>query len=208
MTERGFRTATIEQLEATDGWSAIRRHFGVRSFGVNAWTAREVGGTLIGEHDEEPSGHEELYLVVAGRAAFTVGGEEVDAPAGTFVYVREPSVTRKAVAREVPATVLAIGGAPGQAYEPRAWETNAEVLPLFERGQYAEAKRILQDALDDYDDDAGVLYNLACAEARLGERDAALEHLAAAVARQARFAGYARTDEDLASLRADPRFPS
>ena len=57
--------------------------------------------------------------------------------------------------------------------------------------------------------EAGVLYyNLACAEAQLGESDAALEHLTRSVALEDRFAAYARDDEDLASIRADTRFPA
>ncbi|MBA2356945.1 MAG: cupin domain-containing protein, partial [Actinobacteria bacterium] len=45
----------------------------------------------------------------------------------------------------------------------------------------AEAKRVLTEALDRYDDRSTLFYNLACAEAGLGETDAALEHLRAAV---------------------------
>ena len=44
--------------------------------------------------------------------------------------------------------MLAIGGVPGQAYRPRAWETNYEVLDLFDRGDHAGAKRVLTAALD------------------------------------------------------------
>jgi hypothetical protein len=54
---------------------------------------------------------------------------------------------------------------------------------------------------------AGLLYNLACAEALLGEPDAALDHLGRAVAAERRFAEYARDDGDLASVRDDPRLP-
>jgi hypothetical protein len=40
----------------------------------------------------------------------------------------------------------------------------------------------------------------------LGERDAALEHLARAVELHPPFAESAREDDDLASIRDDPRF--
>ena len=147
--------------------------------------------------------------MIAGAAVFTVAGEEIDAPAGTIVHVPDPADSRTAVARETPTTVIALGGSPGHAYTPRAWEVNADALPLFERGDYAGAKRVLEQALDEYEEGAaGTLFNLACAEARLGERDDALAHLADAVAQDPRFADFAREDEDLASIRDDPRFPS
>src|SRR4051794_41290547 len=66
-------------------------HLDVRSFGVNAWTAAEAGAQLIGEHDEVPSGHEELYLITSGAATFTVDGEEIAATAGTVVFVPDRS---------------------------------------------------------------------------------------------------------------------
>src|SRR5947208_3020128 len=51
-----------------------------------------------------------------------------------------------------------------------------------------------------------LLYNLACAEARLGETDAALGHLAEALQRSDRLIELARTDEDLDPLRGESRF--
>ena len=104
--------------------------------------------------------------------------------------------------------MLAIGAKPGEPFHPMPWEENAEVLPLFGQGRYAEAKARLVEALERYEADARVLfYNLACAEARLGETDAALEHLAAAVEERPDLRELAREDEDLASIRDDPRFP-
>jgi len=200
-------TATIAELQGADGWAPIRKHFDVRSFGVNAWSAQEAGGTLIPEHDEVPSGHEELYLVTAGQATFTVDGEEVAAPTGTLVYVPEPSSKRGAVATDVPATVVSMGAVPGQAYVPRSWETNAELLPLFEAGEFEEVKQRIHAVLDAYDDRGGLLYNLACAEARLGEREAALDHIGESVEAEPRYREFAQTDDDLASIRDDERFP-
>jgi hypothetical protein len=207
MTEKAYATTQIGELQREDGWSPIRRHFGVRAFGVNAWTASEPGATVIAEHDEVPSGHEELYVVVSGHATFTVGGDELDAPVGTLVFVRDPATKRGAVAVEAGTTILTVGGQPGHAYRPRPWETNMDALPLFAERRYEEARSMLLEALDRYDDRGPLLYNLACAEAQLGETDAALEHLTVAVAQEARLAENARTDTDLDPIRADPRFP-
>jgi hypothetical protein len=107
-------------------WRPVRHHFGIRAFGVNAWVAREAGDLVIEEHDERGDGstaeHEELYLVVEGRARFTVAGETLDAPAGTLVYVADPALVRKAVADTAGTTVLAIGAAPGVAFSVSPWE--------------------------------------------------------------------------------------
>jgi hypothetical protein len=56
-------------------------------------------------------------------------------------------------------------------------------------------------------DSGGVLYNLACAEARAGLHDDALGPLERAVALEERFRELAQSDSDLESLRADERFP-
>ena len=210
MSDHRWETARLDEIErsgARSEWIPIRRRFGVAAFGVNAWSGAE-GEEIIGEHDEVPTGHEELYVVIEGRATFTVDGEAVDATTGTVVFVRDPAVKRGARAAEGGATILTAGGKAGEAYRPMPWEVNSEVFPLFERGEYAEAKRLLVEAQQEFPE-AGVLYyNLACAEAQLGESDAALEHLTRSVALEDRFATYARDDEDLASIRDDPRFPT
>jgi tetratricopeptide (TPR) repeat protein len=206
VTEKAYETTRIADLERADGWSPILLSLDVRGFGINAWTAREADGSVIPEHHERPTGHEELYLVTAGHATFTVEGEQVDAPAGTIVFVRDPTATRGAVAREPGTTILSVGAKPGEAYRPLAWEVNRDVFALLDGGQHAEAKRMLNEALDRYDDRGGLFYNLACAEAQLGETDAALEHLCAAFGERPSLADNAREDADLNPLRDDPRF--
>ena len=117
-------------------WAMVRTHFDIQSFGVNAYIAEEAGVEVIGEHDElgENAGkHEELYFVSNGRATFTVNGDEIDAPAGTFVFVRDPAVRRHAVAVEPGTTVLAIGGVPG-VHTPSSWEWT------FGAEQYRESR--------------------------------------------------------------------
>jgi uncharacterized protein YjlB len=110
-----------ERVEPGDPtWHPIRHHFDIGAFGVNAWSGDD-GSEVIEDHTEA-SGHEELYVVVSGRAEFTVGGAEVDAPAGTLVYVPDPETQRVAVAREPGTTVLALGGWRGRAFEVSEWE--------------------------------------------------------------------------------------
>jgi mannose-6-phosphate isomerase-like protein (cupin superfamily) len=121
--------------EITDGRQPcrpVRHHFGITSFGVNAWTAAAAGERILNEHDEAGDA-EELYLVHRGRATFELDGERVDAPAGTFVFVR-PGVMRTAFAEEPGTTILAIGGTPGEAYEPAGWSCGCQSRPCSTRG--------------------------------------------------------------------------
>jgi len=57
--------------------------------------------------------------------------------------------------------------------------------------------------------DAPVIhYQLACVEALAGNRERALDELRIAVDGNERYRAHAQTDEDLASIRDDPRFPA
>jgi hypothetical protein len=104
-------------------WAPIRHHFGITTFGVNAWRGGP-GDEVIKRHDESESGAPELYFVVSGDATFTVGDEEIGAPAGTLVYVGNASAERIAVAHEPNTVVLSFsGGAEGSAYEPSGWDS-------------------------------------------------------------------------------------
>ena len=201
-----YETRQLSDLRRDDGWAPIRLALGAQAFGVNGWTARETDDVIIPEHDELPTGHEELYVVVSGHAGFTVAGDEVDGPTGTIVFVRDPAAKRGAVAREADTTVLSVGAKSGDAYTPQPWETNRDVFALLDTGKPAEAKQLLTEAIDRYEDKSTLYYNLACAEALLGETDAAFGHLRTAIDRDPSLAGYLAEDSDLAPLRDDPRF--
>jgi quercetin dioxygenase-like cupin family protein len=103
-------------------WKPLRHHFGVRAFGVNAFCSPVAGGVLVEDHTEDEEGHEELYFVARGRAAFTVEGREIEAPAGTFVFLEDPRARRVAVAREPDTLVVAVGARVGAAYQVSPWE--------------------------------------------------------------------------------------
>ena len=195
----------ITEIKRPSGWSPVRRELDVRSFGINAWSGDE-GANLVGEHDETNSGQEELYLVLAGSARFTVDGEELDAGPGRIVFVRNPESKRAAVATSDGTTLLSVGAKPGEAFEPRVWEVNAEVFALFAEDKVVEAKKMVTDALTRFDDRAALTYNLACCEARLGETEEAIEHLGAALELRPSLAELAREDSDLDAIREDTRF--
>ena len=194
-----FVTARLDEIPRAGAWIPVRRYFGIAAFGINAWRAASAGEEVVAEH-EERSGQEELYLVLDGHATFTVDDQEIDGPPGTAVFV-QPGIRRKAVARDAGTTILAIGGKAGEAYAPLPWEENVEILPLFERGDYADAKTKLLAALERHPGAGGLLYNLACAEARLGELELARAHLDEAIAAEPSLAESAKTDPDLEALR-------
>jgi len=187
-------------------WKPVRRTLGVTAFGINAYRAESAGDEVVEEHTEEQLGHEEVYVVVSGHATFTVDGEEVDAPAGTLVYLDDVAQKRHAVAKEAGTTVLAVGGVPGT-HEASAWEYFFPALPLLRIGDYDTARRTLEEGMKEKE--APVMhYQLACVEALAGNRERALDELAIAVEGSDRYREHAQTDEDLASIRDDPRFPS
>ena len=185
----------------------IRRHFDIRGFGVRA--NRSVGdGHVVGEHDEVglgASGQEELYLVLSGKATFNVDGEPIYATAGTMVFVRDPAAKRSAVAKEEGTTILAIGATPGKAYELSVGEAMHDMWEPYRAGDYEGALETLQPVLEKRPE-ALVLFNVACMDARLGRTDDAISHLQRAVEDDDRIKENIRSDEDLESIRDDPRF--
>jgi uncharacterized cupin superfamily protein len=187
-------------------WKPVRKTLGVTAFGINAYRAESAGDEVVEDHTEEQLGHEEIYLVLSGHATFTVDGEEVDAPAGTLVYLDDVAEKRHAVAKEAGTTVLAVGGVPGT-HEASAWEYFFPALPLLRAGDYDAARRVLEEGMKEKE--APVMhYQLACVEALAGNRERALDELAIAVEGSGRYREHAQTDEDFASIRDDPRFPA
>ena len=98
-------------------WYPLQHHFGFTAFGVNVYTAPEAEGSLIGDHDEADSEQEELYLVTAGSARFTIDGQDELAAAGTVVAITDPAVRRSAIAAEPGTTLVVVGGRRAPAFE-------------------------------------------------------------------------------------------
>jgi len=182
-------------------WRPIRRNLDIEAFGINAYVAPRAGDDVVEEHTEESLGHEEVYVVLAGRAAFTLDGETLDAPLGTVVFVRDPTVKRHARAVEPDTAVLAVGGPRGGSYEPSPWEDFFAAERHRAAGDYDAYAAELAEALARRPDHPSTLYNLACAEALAGRPDDALAHLRRALELKPELADRAGEDEDLVSLR-------
>ena len=205
----GYEVARLDEIdEITDGREPlrpIRHHFGITSFGINAWTGREAGDRILNEHDEADDGNEELYIVIRGRAAFELDDERLDAPTGTLVYVRA-GVKRTAFADEPGTTIIAAGGVPGQAYEPDGWEIWTPLRPLYEAGKYAEVADRGREVIEANPQYAEPMYNLACCEALAGRTGDAIGHLRLALERSEQLRAFAKEDSDLDSIRVEPAF--
>jgi quercetin dioxygenase-like cupin family protein len=200
----------LEAIELPEGfvWRPVRRTFDIRAFGVNAYTAREVGGQIVEEHTEGPLGHEEIYLVLRGRARFTVGGDEHELAAGQLVFVRDPDLRRGAVALDDDTVVLALGGKAGEPHKVSAWEAMFAAVPASRAEDWDEAIRIHLEALAEQPENAALYYNLACMEARGGRHLDALLHVQRAVELEPKWAEHAAKDADFAAIRDEPGFPA
>ncbi len=201
-----WRVTRLDEIERRGRDLPVREHLGIHAFGINAFTADE-DGLLINEHDETGSGQEELYIVLDGKATFEVDGETVDAPAGTFMFVR-PEARRKATGA---GTILALGGTPGEAYQAidwgEAWSFHGESLIAYREQRYADALEAVCGGLERMPDHAGLHYNYACFATLAGNAgDETFGHLKRSVELFPRFREQARMDDDFAAVRDDPRF--
>src|SRR6476469_4024453 len=96
-------------------WQQLNGTLGVNAFGLNA-IVLDPGEDIDIEHDETDSGHQEVYVVVEGRARFTIGGETIVAGPGTVVAAVDPAATR----------IVCIGAAPGAEHPYGEWIDEAE----------------------------------------------------------------------------------
>src|SRR3954471_12356822 len=162
------RITHLDDLDPIDvagvHWRPVRRTLGISAFGINAYSA-DAGEHLIEEHDEVggggPGGHEEVYLVVRGRATFTIAGERTDAPAGTIVFLDDPAERRGAIADEDGTLAVAIGGVPGAAGPPSPWEFYFSAAPARDAGDHRRAYEITAEGLKVHPNHPGMHYNLA-----------------------------------------------
>ena len=69
-------------------------------------------------HDETETGQQEAYIVVTGRAAFTVGDERIEAGPGTVVAAPDPAVTRGYEALEPGTRIVCVGATPAADKQP------------------------------------------------------------------------------------------
>ena len=201
-----WQVARLEDIERRGRDIPVREHLGIQAFGVNAFKPGE-DALLINEHAEAGSGQEELYIVLDGTATFELDGETVDAPAGTFVFVR-PEVRRKATGD---GTLLVVGAKPGEAYQGlnwgAAWKFHQDSLTAYGEQRYADALDAVRAGLEQMPENGGLHYNYACFATLAGDTgDETFDHLRRSVELFPSFREQARHDDDFVSVREDPRF--
>lgn len=93
-----------------------------RAIGVTAWGMNVIemapGTTSYPEHDHSHDGQEEVFFVLEGDAVLTSDGQEQRVASGTFVRI-PAEATRSWRPGDRGVTLIAIGGTPGKAYQPR-----------------------------------------------------------------------------------------
>ena len=212
MSER-YRTIAIDDVEplavvgGTLQWRPLRRTLGVRAFGINAYTAAAAGDEVVEDHTEESLGHEEIYIVLSGRATFTVDGDTFDVPARSLVHLPDPATRRHAVAAEAGTTVLAIGGRPGEGFRPSAWEHYFAAGAAQQAGDLDRAIELTQRGLEEHPGNVVLLFNAACYRALAGQAGEAVAFLRSAYAADPDRVREFASDPDLDSIRDRPDWP-
>ena len=202
----GYEVASLTGLESLPGpgslrWTPVRKHFGITAFGINAYTATEAGQDVVEEHGEERLGHEELYVVVAGRATFVLDGDEVDVPAGSAVFLRDPKVKRFARAEEAGHDRARDRRQAGPARDLGLGVLLRRLRRYADAGDHDGALAELDDGLAQKPDHPPLLYHRACIHASAGRLEEARGELDRALELDPELKNWADEDEDLAPLR-------
>jgi hypothetical protein len=112
-----YTAKRISEMQAGfgGGFVKVRAELGVTAFGVQVIQLPPDYADYP-EHDHGESGQEEVYLALGGSGWIEVDGERVRLDGETVVRVG-PEPRRKVFAGPEGLRLLAIGGAPGEAYE-------------------------------------------------------------------------------------------
>jgi uncharacterized cupin superfamily protein len=119
-----------EDFEAVFGGGMLkaRSGLGVTSFGMQILRF-PPNADRYPEHDHAEGGQEEVYIALEGAATLTAGGDEYRLEPGVFARVG-PNEARKLVTGDEGAVILALGGVPGQAFEPVKFTDEGEPDPF------------------------------------------------------------------------------
>ena len=106
-----------ESIETFRGvFLKMRRALGTTAFGINE--VRLPAGAKGMRHDESETGHEEVYVVLAGSGTFTVDDEEIAIASGDYVRV-DAEATRQVAAGPDGLRFVVVGAQPKGEYDGR-----------------------------------------------------------------------------------------
>ena len=82
--EPGWKAVHLDDIEAVPWlgtaltWRPLRHALGAQIVGIAAFTAERAGQEIVEDHSEvvDGRGHEEVYVVLRGRARFTLDGAQ------------------------------------------------------------------------------------------------------------------------------------
>jgi mannose-6-phosphate isomerase-like protein (cupin superfamily) len=113
-----FAIKKIDEMEGiyAGSFKRARAELGVSAFGFQV-IDMPPNMDAYPEHDHSEDGMEEVYVVLRGGGEIEIDGEKHPIDPETMVAVRS-GTKRKIFSGEEGLRVLAIGGKPGQAYEP------------------------------------------------------------------------------------------
>jgi Cupin domain len=212
-TVRRRRLNDLEPGPSDSGgrWLPVRAALGLRAFGLSAYLG-DTGETVVPRHDETgggAGGHEELYVVLSGRATFTVDGESFEVTPGTLVLVEQGE--RREARAEAAGTVVLVAGAPVDgAYRIAPWEYGARAARARALGDLEELERAAEEGVAAYGEHVTMLLAKACLAAQRGRSEEAIALIGRAAA-DPDFGDWAREQASheplLDPVRDDPRFP-
>jgi quercetin dioxygenase-like cupin family protein len=132
-----YAVTTIDALPSIDDegvdWRPIQHYFQLTAFGINVYRATEPGAQVIGDHDEVPGDHEEVYVVLEGSVRFTVDDESFTLGPGALVAIPDPAVRRAAVAETAGASVLAVGNRRAERFESTWQQDHFAGVPTYDK---------------------------------------------------------------------------
>lgn len=113
---------TFKQFDELDNHEGVFLYAG-KGLGVKSWgmNIERMPPNWDGypEHDHAEDGQEEVYVVLEGNATLQAGGESWELKPGSMARVG-PEQKRTVVPGDAGATLLVIGGTPGQAFAPKS----------------------------------------------------------------------------------------
>jgi mannose-6-phosphate isomerase-like protein (cupin superfamily) len=114
---------TVKRIDDLESYAGEKRfNYAAKGLGVTAWGMNVLrlpaGWADYPDHDHAKDGQEEVYVVLEGSATMEASGERFELAPGILVRVGAQQ-KRKIVPGPKGVTILALGGTPGKAYEPR-----------------------------------------------------------------------------------------
>lgn len=122
--DRSYTAKRFDEMQAMGGYfkgvslTPLRRELGVSAFGIGMITIDPIDDAEYPRHDHEDDGQEEVYVPIAGSGELEVDGVgRFEVEPGEMIRVT-PQTTRCFHPGSEGLKLIALGGTPGEPYEP------------------------------------------------------------------------------------------